>query len=77
MCSLSLALLLAHRGHFNTAAFACIVIVVGKYVTAGLQLAASMPCCSTATVGFTSAIALCGNEALPQRRAACQLQKPL
>lgn len=77
LCSLSPTPLLAHRGHFNTAAFACRVIVVGKYVTAGLQLAASMLCCSTATVGFTSAIALCGNEMLPQHRAALQLQKPL
>ena len=66
MCSLSLTPLLAHRGHFNTAAFACRVIVVGKYVTTRLQLAASVLCCSTVTVGFTSAIIFCGNEVLPQ-----------
>lgn len=47
MCSLSLTPLLARRGHFNTAAFACRVIVVGKYATTGLQLAASVLCCST------------------------------
>lgn len=66
MCSLSLTPLLEHRGHFNTADFACKVIVIGKYVTTTLQLAASVLCCSTVTVGFSSAIILCGNEVFPQ-----------
>lgn len=66
MCSLSHTPLLACRRHFNTAVFACRVIALGKCVTTGLQLAVLVLCCSTVTVGFASAITLCGNEGLPQ-----------
>lgn len=63
---LCLTPLLEHRGHFNTAASACRVTVKGKSMTAGHWLAARLLCCSTVTVGFTSATFPCGNEVLPK-----------